>query len=147
MPDSADAIIFDPTKPESFTVWCAERVRWGDLDSMGHVNNASVARYAETGRIHYAEQVDGLLADTNTIFTLARVAINFRLEIHYPGEVCIGSRVMRVGRSSFTLAQGMFKDDACTTTTEAVMVLIDRTTHKSLPIPDDLRHGLLHPGP
>lgn len=32
---------------------CVEGARWGDMDSMGHVNNASYLRYAEISRVHY----------------------------------------------------------------------------------------------
>ncbi len=36
----------------------------------------------------------------------------FRREVHWPGEVHVGTRVKRIGRSSLTLEQGLFQGDA-----------------------------------
>ena len=33
--------------------WVSLPVRWGDMDALGHVNNAMYFRYAESGRIAY----------------------------------------------------------------------------------------------
>lgn len=32
-------------------------VRWGDLDAFGHVNNATVLQYVESGRVDYLSNV------------------------------------------------------------------------------------------
>jgi len=43
---------------------------------------------------------------------VAHLEIDYRGELHYPGEVRIGLRVLRVGSSSFTMGQGCFPQTA-----------------------------------
>jgi acyl-CoA thioester hydrolase len=51
--------------------------------------------------------------------------------------VDIGTGVVRVGRSSFTLAQGIFNDGRLVATTEATIVMVDRQTRRSTPLPSE----------
>jgi acyl-CoA thioester hydrolase len=54
----------------------------------------------------------------------------------------IGTVLRAIGRSSFTLAHGIFKDGACCATAEVVMVLFDETTRRSAPLTQALRDRL-----
>ena len=43
-------------------------------------------------------------------YVLARVAIDFRSELHYPGTVEVGGRFLRVGNRSILSGYGAFLD-------------------------------------
>ena len=43
-----------PTRAE-FRFWWPVTVRWGDMDAMGHVNNAIYFQYLESARVGYFE--------------------------------------------------------------------------------------------
>jgi acyl-CoA thioester hydrolase len=75
------------------------------------------------------------LASEGRSFVIARLLIDFRAELLWPGSVNIGTGVVRVGRSSFTLAQGMFNDGRLVATTEATIVMVDKQTRRSTPLP------------
>ena len=60
---------------------------------------------------------------------------DFLGEMRFPGEVETGTLVLRVGRTSFTLGQGLFKDGECVGTSQAVMVLVDAVTRRPKPLP------------
>lgn len=134
----------DPrTERGSYRCWARETIRYGDTDRQGHVNNAVFATLCETGRVHFLFGRDVPPLPPHRAFVIARLVIDFRAELTWPGEAEIGTTILRVGRSSFTFGQAVFKDDACAATAESVVVLMDETTRRSAPLPDDFREWLV----
>jgi acyl-CoA thioester hydrolase len=120
-------------------------IRYSDLDRQGHVNNAVFATFSEVGRVAFMYDPDRPLAVEGQSFVIARLLINFRAELFWPGSVEIGTGVVRVGRSSFTLAQGIFNDGRLVATAEATIVMVDQETRRSTPLPSqtmDVLHSL-----
>ena len=74
---------------------------------------------------------------------IARLELDFRAELGWRDVVEIGTVVLGVGRSSFTLGQGLFADARCVATARSVLVLIDETTRRATPLPEGLRARLL----
>jgi acyl-CoA thioester hydrolase len=142
MPDTAPPPAFDPALLASYRFWTDDLVRWGDLDSVGHVNNAIFARYFESGRIAYLAAAGARLGDTAGEFMLVRLAIDFHAQMHYPGAVRIGTRLARLGRSSASFAQAIFQDRQCAASGEAVVVLVDRASNRSTVMPATMRQAL-----
>ncbi|MBD2212170.1 acyl-CoA thioesterase [Calothrix sp. FACHB-156] len=56
------------------------QVRPNDLDSFGHVNNATVLEYLETGRWHWLKQ-HNLQGKQKILPVVARIEVNYRKEI------------------------------------------------------------------
>ena len=123
---------------DSFPVRAFDTIRFGDTDMLGHVNNAVFSTYLETGRTQLLRSGDRPMAPDGTFFSLARIVLDFRAELIWPGEVEVGTRVVKVGRSSLTLDQALYQDKRCVATAETVMVLVDRQTRRSTPLPPDL---------
>jgi len=112
-------------------------IRYADLDRQGHVNNAVFATFSEIGRVAFMYDPERPLASEGRSFVIARLQIDFRAELFWPGHVDIGTGVTRVGRSSFTLAQGMFNDGRLVATTAATIVMVDKETRRSTPLPSE----------
>ncbi|WP_028312103.1 acyl-CoA thioesterase [Derxia gummosa] len=130
----------DLANRDRYPHWSQDTLRFSDTDKLGHINNLATAAYCETGRAHFLKDLVGAdLRPERGVFVLARFAIDYRAEMHWPGTVEVGSAVSAVGRSSLTIVQGVFEDGRCTATAENVMVLIDVETRRSMPIPDELR--------
>jgi acyl-CoA thioester hydrolase len=125
-----------------FHHWCQETCRYGDTDRQGHVNNAVFATFCETGRVMYLRGGDGLLVPAGCEFVLARQTINFHRELVWGDVVDIGTVVSRLGNSSFTTKQGLFRGAVCVASAESVIVLMDTGTRRSAPLPDELRDRL-----
>lgn len=121
-------------KLEDFSFRTADTIRYGDTDRQGHVNNAAFATFCETGRVSFLYPEDEPLAPPGTSFVIARLTIDFRAEITWPGTIDIGTRVTKVGRSSLTVAQGLFQRGRCVATAESVIVFVDDATRKSTPL-------------
>jgi acyl-CoA thioester hydrolase len=111
-------------------------IRFGDLDPQGHVNNTVFATFFETGRVAFLREPGNGLSPPGTTSVLARLDINFLKELHWPGEVEIGTGIAEIGRSSFTFLQAIFHAGACAATARATMVMIDGATRKSRPLPE-----------
>jgi acyl-CoA thioester hydrolase len=110
-------------------------IRFGDLDPQGHVNNTVFATFFETGRVAFLREPGNALSPAGTTSVLARLDINFLKELHWPGEVEIGTGIAEIGRSSFTFLQAIFHQGACAATARATMVMIDGATRKARALP------------
>jgi acyl-CoA thioester hydrolase len=120
-----------------------DKVRYADTDRQGHVNNAAFATFLETGRVEFLYAPQNPLAADNAAFVIASLNLQFLAEIHWPGQVTIGTGVTRVGTSSITLRQGLFQDGRCVATAETVVVHVDEQSKKSSPLSGRARAFLL----
>jgi len=134
---------------EAYPHRSAADIRYADLDRQGHVNNAVFATFSEIGRVAFMYDPARPLAPDGASFVLARLLIDFRSELFWPGTVEIGTGVLKIGRSSFTLAQGMFSKSRLAATAEATIVMVDKQTRRSMPLPPrtvEALSGLRLPG-
>ena len=127
----------------TFAFWTSEKIRFQDVDRFDHVNNVTFAVYAESGRVEFVARVTppAVLGD-GPYWVIAELTLRYREQTHYPGEIRVGTGVLRLGRSSMTLGQGLFEGDRCVATSEAVMVLVDPDSGRSTPVPAAARAAL-----
>jgi acyl-CoA thioester hydrolase len=112
------------TERDWYTAWQSDRIRFSDTDMMGHVNNVAIAAFVETGRVAFGMEIATHATDRVQGFILARLSIEYLRELRYPGTVEVGSRVTRVGRTSYTMASAVFFADGCVATAESVLVML-----------------------
>lgn len=130
----------DLTDRAVYAEWTIDIVRYADLDPNGHVNNGAINQFFEDGRVHFrTARMTHLKPDILTGFAVAAFAATYRGTLGYPATVEIGTVVIRIGRSSFGLGQGVFTGDDCIATAEVTSVFFDPGSGKSQPLPDDLR--------
>ena len=128
---------------EHYVFWWKENIRWGDQDAMGHVNNVQFARYIEASRIPFLRT---LLVGSNgdsAHFILARLEVDYLLEMHFPGHVLIGTNVAEIGNTSVTLSHALFKDDLHTGNGKSIVVHINTKDRRPRTISQYLRDQLL----
>ena len=131
-----------PPAPEDFTVWTADRLRYCDTDRQGHINNAVFATFCESGRTALLFEEGAPIAAPGYAGGIARLVLDFRSELNWPGTVDIGTAVASLGNSSIVLKQGMFKDGVCAADAETVIVLMDESTRRAAPLPQEVRAKL-----
>ncbi|MDB9703490.1 thioesterase family protein [Rhodospirillales bacterium] len=130
---------FDLTSRASFKHFTPVTLRFSDQDSMGHVNNVAFAAFVEAARTML---IQGLLNQFNhpdLDFILARVVIDYKQELHYPGTVDVGARLINLGSKSLTSGYGVFLDNNCIATAESVNVFYDMAMRKSVVPPEDVK--------
>ena len=139
MTEIQDGDLADRTR---YRQWTRDVLRYCDTDRQGHVNNAVFATFCESGRVAFLCPPGAPLAPPGRTFVIARLELDFRGEIRWPGAVDIGTTVLAIGRSSFTLGQGLFVDQACVATARTVIVMTDEETRRSAPLPEATRAAL-----
>jgi len=125
-----------------FSVTSVEKLRYADTDRQGHITNTVFAVCCQNARMELLCDSRRVPVPHNTQFVIAKLVLEFRAEMHWPGIVEIGTRVERVGRSSVTLAQALFMDERCVATAESVVALMDTTTRRSALLPEETADAL-----
>ena len=129
----------DLADPGAYAHWCDHVIRFADLDAVGHVNNLAFGQFFESGRVALFADAGIAVDDPGLTTMIVRMTAEYRAQMSFPGAVRVGTRALRLGRSSCTLGQGLFQGDACTATSEAVVVVVDLANGRPTPIPDLVR--------
>ena len=120
--------------------YCEIPLRWGDMDALGHVNNAVYFRLMEEARVQlFMGNNAPLPADRMTV--LAHVSCDFARPLVYPAAVRVALTLLRVGRSSLELEVVLERSDApgiVYAKGRNVIVLADAASGKSAAWPDTI---------
>ena len=135
--------------PSRFRFTRTMDVRFADMDSMGHVNNAVYLTYFEAARMAYWMHVTGRADLKDMDMILARAEVDFRSPLVAPESIEVGVGCASIGRTSFVLEQDMYERKTGRLVAEARKVLVhyDYATLRSVPIGEDLRRKILAQDP
>lgn len=111
-----------------------DKVRYGDTDKQGHVNNAMFARFLESSRTEILYHPNRPLHNEETSFVIANMSIDFLSEIHWPGQVDLYANVLRIGKSSITFEQAIYQHGVLCGYSTCVIVHVSNETKKSIPL-------------
>lgn len=116
-------------------------VAWGEMDSLGHVNNIMYFRYFETARIEYFRALGMKLPPDDGVGPiLASTRCDFRLPVSYPDRLEVRAGISRIGRSSYTMLYEIHSEalGAVAATGEGVVVNYDYKAARSAPLSEDM---------
>ncbi|NIK34807.1 acyl-CoA thioester hydrolase [Xanthomonas arboricola] len=117
-------------------------VRWRDMDSMGHVNNAKYISYLEEARVRWMLGVEGVAMTDRIAPVVAATNVNYKRPLVWPNDILVELFVERLGSSSITIGHRMLdqKDEGVLYSDgNVVVVWIDTQTGKSASLPDAVR--------
>jgi acyl-CoA thioester hydrolase len=134
---------FDLTRRETFRHWSPVTIRYSDQDAMAHVNNTALATYIEVARTAFIYDMIRRGGMQGMEFILARLTIEYLRELHYPGTVDVGARLIRVGNKSLTTGYGVFLGEDCVATSECVNVFYDMATRRTVAPGEGVRRALM----
>ena len=124
-----------------------ERVRFGDLDAMRHLNNVVFLRYFETARIAYIRSLrpehDPSHPESESFgLIFAECHINYRSPVAFDEDVAVSSWIGEVRRSAFQVKFEMRVGERAAAEGYGWLVGFDYAAEKSAPLPDRLREIL-----
>lgn len=119
-------------------------VRWGDMDALGHVNNAVYFRYLEQARISWMTQLrpDIFQGEEGPILVAARC--HFMRPIVYPATLSVSCVAGELKRSSFPIFHEITLANDPTVKFaegEVTIVWVNYQLGKSVPLPDWIREA------
>ena len=131
------------TLAEDYRYWTDERVRFNDLDVLGHVNNIAYAVYVENARASFLGETGLWVMGARIANVIVRTEMDYLREVQFPASLRVGVTVLAIGTRSYTLGIGIFKGEDCVLVARNVIVRFDSHTRGSVPLDDDARSLLL----
>lgn len=101
--------------------------RWADLDTLGHINNVSMAGLFEEGRGRFSQSLGLHREAPGERWLVASIIVNYVAEAHHPHDMIIASGVGHVGTRSWTVVSGAFQNGVCVATCDTTFVYTDAT--------------------
>ncbi|WP_336336794.1 acyl-CoA thioesterase [Haloarcula brevis] len=132
----------------SFEYTTDVEVRYTDIDTYGHVNNATYGTYLEEARIDYLHDVvsadEALLSggESGTGIVIANLEVDFVRPVHISDAVTVAVRVPRLGEKSFPFEYEVRTGDGVAATGETTVLTYDRDAETSRSIPEDWRDAI-----
>jgi acyl-CoA thioester hydrolase len=119
-------------------------IRFKDIDSMGHVNNAVYFTYFENARLAYWKALRKNRMRGDVSYVLARAECDFKSQATMEDELVCHIRVSSFGRSSFRFDY-LIRDERSRrpiATGHSVQVSYDYGAGKVLPLEEGLKKGI-----
>ena len=117
-------------------------VRWGDMDALGHVNNAEYLRYFEQSRIEWFDRLGIRVDGKGDGPVLLKATVTWLRPVVYPCEIEVRVLAGRMGNTSFHVGGEIVNaHDAAERFTEAEYVIVwtDYATARPIRVPDRVR--------
>ena len=134
-----------PAIRDGFVHFFSMPTRWMDNDVYGHVNNVVYYAYFDTVICRYliVEAKLDIVNGPVLPFTVEN-GCRYHRSLTFPQVIDAGLRVVRIGNSSVRYEIALFgeRERQCAAEGYFVDVFVDRPTHRSVPIPTDIRRAL-----
>jgi len=126
-------------------------VQWGDMDAAQHVNNIIYLRWFESARIQYFAEIQELMDFTGEAelgAILAETYCRYKMPVTFPDTVTIAARVLpdSLDEFSFRMQHIVVSQQHQRVAAEGWtrIVCYDYKQKRKAPIPEALRHKILH---
>src|SRR6056297_2739 len=120
----------------------ADRVRFGEIDPLNHVNNVAYLTWFETARVVNVKQI-GLSRykdpDVEPRIVIRRGEIDWLREMRANEDYVVLSRTIAYRTTSFTMEQEIWAGGSKRAAFTCVIVLLEPDGSGRMPIPDNIR--------
>ena len=119
-----------------------QSVRWGDMDAMGHVNNAIYFRYLETARIDWFTAVGFRPDPQGQGPVIVNAFCNFYRQLEYPGDILVSLYVSDAARTTFetwATIEKLIEPGVVCAAGGATTIWVDFPRQKAVELPDWIR--------
>ena len=113
-------------------------VRYRDLDTFNHVNNAVYLTYFEQARVAYFRELGWNSTDDSVV--VARAEVNYRRPIVLGQKLRVGCRVARFGQKSYVMEYLLLADGELAADGSTVQAFVSRG--RGAPLPEELKQRI-----
>lgn len=124
-------------------------VRWGDMDSYGHVNNTLYIQYLEEARVSWFEKLGIAMNNVPTGPLILQTLHTYLKPVVHPATLVVELYAGAVGRSSLVIEHrlGIQADPQhCYGEGYCKLVWVDHHSNTSIPLPQDIRRVMENEG-
>jgi acyl-CoA thioester hydrolase len=117
-------------------------IMWGDMDSLGHVNNTVYFKYMEQARVTWIEAINGAVTSPSEGPVIANAFFNFYRPLVFPGDLVVKLYVADPGRTSIdTFATIERRDEPGSPYAAggATLVWVSNSDGRPVPLPAAIR--------
>ena len=132
--------------PPGWSFGMADRVRFGELDALNHVNNTVYLRWFETLRVAYVQDYgisDYLTQTSDPEIVVRDLAAHFHKPMVANEPYIVTARTTAFRKTSFTMEYGVYSGDL-RATGSAVIVCLKRDGSGRWPLPEQVRDRFKH---
>jgi acyl-CoA thioester hydrolase len=113
-------------------------IAWGDMDALGHVNNARYFDYFQEARIEWLRELNISMTEQAGPVVI-HVACTFLKPVVYPATVTLCSKIHSLGNSSMLMDHELYQNDVLMAQGSCKIVWVDYRQNKSIPLPHAFR--------
>lgn len=129
--------------PEPWSFGVADRTRFGELDALGHINNAAYLGWLENFRIQYLRAYD--ISDLSAAapkLVLRQVQVDYLQEMLLNEDYIVTGRTAALRRTSFRMDYAIWAGGTLRATSHAIIVMLNHNGTKQ-EINQNLRDTLM----
>lgn len=123
---------------ERFKVLTRIKVRFGDLDALGHVNAPKYFSYLEEGRLELFSTITGRSSLEDIDFIVAKLEGDFIFPIHLNDELVLGTGLTKIGNTSVSIYQELYANGKLSFIGRSVVIFYDFQKKTKTKVPDEV---------
>ena len=129
--------------PEPWEFGQADRVRFYELDALGHVNNTAYLRWFETVRVHwFADREISGYGPEDPTFVLRGITCDYHAPMFLNDAYVVTARCESFRRTSFRKRYAVWSGGQLKVEGTAVIVMTDRSGTTKVPLTEAMRESL-----
>nr|WP_321450194.1 thioesterase family protein [uncultured Carboxylicivirga sp.] len=121
------------------------QIRFNDIDSFGHVNNATLQEYFDLGRMHYIYDVFGDdFFHRSQSMIIASIHTDFVIPVFLRDQIEVKTAIVKIGTKSLNMEQHIvdIKTNKTKVICKSVMVAFDTKTQQAIEVLPEWREKI-----
>lgn len=114
-------------------------IAWGDMDALGHVNNARYFDYFQEARIEWLRELNISMTKKSGPVVI-HVTCTYLKPVIYPATVTLYSKIHSLGNTSMMMDHDLYQNEVLMAQGSCKIVWVDYTQNKSIPLPNVFRN-------
>lgn len=118
------------------------QIRYGDIDALGHVNNAVFLTYFELGRVDILRRINGEFSADKAGIVIAHVEVDYKKPIVFDSSPLLLTEVCAIGDKSITFSHRLVDSNGSEFASGKTVSVCVNENGKAISVPDAWRARL-----
>ncbi|MFG1449470.1 MAG: thioesterase family protein [Thermoplasmataceae archaeon] len=119
------------------------QVRYGDIDALGHVNNAVFLTYFELGRVDLLRRINDEFSADKAGIVIAHIEVDYRRPLLFDSSPILFTEVSAIGNKSITFNHRLVDSNGSEFASGKTVSVCVSEEGKAISVPEEWRKKLL----